>query len=214
MKIAMQKSVATATLAIGALATAATAGYLVDPSAQTVAQPNPLIVEQQPRVQQHDVQLTLFGLLFSILPPLPAPSSDPVTSLLVDVVSALISNGDEPGENGGLLIGTGAPGAAGQDGGNGGLLLGNGGAGGAAANSGQTGGNGGSAGLIGNGGAGGAGYTPPVAANGDVQGTAGGDGGNGGILTGDGGDGGNGGPVYWSATRPAAAAATAATAAS
>ncbi|WP_338396427.1 PGRS repeat-containing protein, partial [Mycolicibacterium phlei] len=173
---------------MGALAAAAATGYLVDAPAEPVAKPNPLIVHQdQPSVQEHDVQLTLFGLLFQILAPnTPPPPADPVSNLLGGLVHALISNGDEPGENGGLLIGSGAAGAPGESGGNGGLLLGNGGAGGAAENSSQTGGNGGSAGLIGTGGAGGDGYTPPIAGAGDVAGTAGGDGGHGGILLGDG----------------------------
>ena len=40
-----------------------------------------------------------------------------------DLISAFISNGDEPGENGGLLIGNGADGGPGQNGGRGGLLF-------------------------------------------------------------------------------------------
>ena len=64
------------------------------------------------------------------------------------LIGVFIGNGDEPGENGGLLIGNGAPGAPGQDGGRGGLLFGNGGRGGDGL-TGQDGGNGGAAGLFG-----------------------------------------------------------------
>jgi hypothetical protein len=60
-----------------------------------------------------------------------------------DFISFFISNGDEPGENGGWLIGNGAAGAAGQDGGRGGLLWGNGGRGGDGAELDPDGGNGG-----------------------------------------------------------------------
>src|SRR5262249_10899386 len=68
----------------------------------------------------------------------------------------LIGDGVLPGQNGGLLIGNGADGGAGQKGGNGGLLYGNGGDGGNGAE-GQAGGDGGNASLFGNGGNGGSG---------------------------------------------------------
>ena len=42
------------------------------------------------------------------------------------MIGVFIGNGDEPGENGGLLIGNGADGGPGQDGGRGGLLFGTG----------------------------------------------------------------------------------------
>jgi hypothetical protein len=79
----------------------------------------------------------------------PGPGGD----LIAALIAVFISNGDEPGENGGLLIGNGADGGPGQDGGRGGLLFGNGGNGGAGLDPGQAGGNGG------NGGDGGAGST-------------------------------------------------------
>src|ERR1700742_4488086 len=62
----------------------------------------------------------------------------------------LVGDGVLPGQNGGLLIGNGADGAAGQKGGDGGLLYGNGGDGGNGAE-GQAGGDGGNAALFGNG---------------------------------------------------------------
>ena len=86
----------------------------------------------------------------------PNANAADVANLIGAVIGVFISNGDEPGENGGLLIGNGADGGPGQDGGRGGLLFGNGGRGGDGL-PGQKGGNGGDAGLIGNGGAGGAG---------------------------------------------------------
>jgi hypothetical protein len=100
-----------------------------------------------------------------------------IGSLLGAVIGVFISNGDEPGENGGLLIGNGADGGPGQDGGRGGLLFGNGGRGGDGSAL-LPAGNGGDAGLFGNGGDGGFGIT------------GGGDGGRGGLLSGNGGNGG------------------------
>jgi hypothetical protein len=102
----------------------------------------------------------------------PGPGGDLITAL----IAVFISNGDEPGENGGLLIGNGADGGPGQNGGRGGLLFGNGGNGGAGSLL-EAGGNGGNAGLFGNGGAGGFGAL------------GGGSGGNGGLLVGNGGNG-------------------------
>ena len=80
----------------------------------------------------------------------PTIGDNPIGSL----IGVFIGNGDEPGENGGLLIGNGADGAPGQDGGRGGLLFGNGGRGGDGLR-GQAAGNGGNGGLFGNGGRGG-----------------------------------------------------------
>lgn len=109
---------------------------------------------------------------------------------LGELVGIFVSNGDAPGKNGGLLIGNGADGAAGQNGGRGGLLFGNGGKGGdATANQGP--GNGGNAGLFGNGGDGGAGANASSADGG--MGHPGGTGGNGGTIAGNGGNGGRGG---------------------
>ena len=54
------------------------------------------------------------------------PAVNPI-GILGAAFAVFVSNGDEPGENGGLLIGNGADGGPGQDGGNGGLLFGNGG---------------------------------------------------------------------------------------
>jgi len=51
----------------------------------------------------------------------------PGGDLISALVAVFISNGDEPGENGELLIGNGADGGPGQNGGRGGLLFGNGG---------------------------------------------------------------------------------------
>ena len=87
----------------------------------------------------------------------PAPSPEfagenPIAAF----IGVFIGNGDEPGENGGLLIGNGADGGPGQNGGRGGLLFGNGGNGGIGL-AGQVGGNGGNAGIFGNGGNGGTG---------------------------------------------------------
>jgi hypothetical protein len=91
-----------------------------------------------------------------------APNANPADfgNLIGAVVGVFISNGDEPGENGGLLIGNGA------DGGNG--------------LAGQRGGNGGDAGLFGNGGAGGAGGGTTTN-SGSGCGGNGGDGGHGGV---------------------------------
>ncbi|WP_142392527.1 hypothetical protein [Mycobacterium sp. 3519A] len=102
------------------------------------------------------------------------------------VVGIFISNGDEPGENGGLLIGNGADGGPGQNGGHGGLLFGNGGRGGDGIAEGGRAGNGGHAGLVGNGGRGGDGddVEQPIGGN---LGGAGGNGGRGGALFGTGG---------------------------
>ncbi|CAN7590651.1 PGRS repeat-containing protein [Mycolicibacterium frederiksbergense] len=109
-------------------------------------------------------------------------------------IALFISNGDEPGENGGWLIGNGAAGGAGQNGGRGGLLWGNGGRGGDGDALNPDGGNGGASGIFGNGGDGGAGVsaytddeTPAIAGNGGRGGHAGlfgygGAGGNGGIA--------------------------------
>jgi hypothetical protein len=115
----------------------------------------------------------------------------PGTDLITAIISIFISNGDEPGENGGLLFGNGADGGPGQAGGRGGLLFGNGGNGGAGVN-GQVGGNGGAAGIFGNGGAGGDGGSVMSATPG--IGGAGGNGGDAGLF-GTGGAGGNGGGV-------------------
>ena len=116
----------------------------------------------------------------------PGAGAEFVTAL----VAVFISNGDEPGENGGLLIGNGAPGAPGQDGGRGGLLFGNGGRGGDGLY-GQQGGDGGHAGLFGVGGAGGNGGN--AVGSGNLTAAAGGNGGRGGLISGRGGDGGMGG---------------------
>ena len=113
--------------------------------------------------------------------------------LLGAVIGVFISNGDEPGENGGLFVGNGADGAPGQNGGNGGLLFGNGGKGGDAIVGGGAGGNGGHAGLFGNGGAGGNGADGGSLTTDPAIGGAGGNGGTGGLLSGNGGAGGNGG---------------------
>ncbi|ORA53494.1 hypothetical protein BST22_10165, partial [Mycolicibacterium chubuense] len=64
------------------------------------------------------------------MPPSLVGPSDGLGGLLGASIAFFISDGDEPGENGGLLIGNGAAGAPGQKGGNGGLLFGNGGRGG------------------------------------------------------------------------------------
>jgi hypothetical protein len=56
----------------------------------------------------------------------PAAAIGSIANLIGGAIGIFISNGDGPGENGGFLIGNGAPGSAGQDGGNGGLI-GNGG---------------------------------------------------------------------------------------
>ncbi len=95
-------------------------------------------------------------------PNLPQANVADFGSLIGDLISLYISNGDEPGENGGWLIGNGADGGPGQNGGNGGLLFGNGGRGGDAVAAGAAGGNGGHAGLVGNGGAGGRGAGSPA----------------------------------------------------
>jgi hypothetical protein len=71
----------------------------------------------------------------------PTAGGHPLSAL----VAVFVSDGDEPGENAGLLIGNGADGGPGQDGGRGGLLMGNGGRGGDGL-AGQPGGNGGDAG--------------------------------------------------------------------
>jgi hypothetical protein len=71
----------------------------------------------------------------------PGGIGDPLTAF----IRIFVSNGDEPGENGGLLIGNGADGGPGQNGGRGGLLFGNGGRGGDGL-AGQRGGDGGDAG--------------------------------------------------------------------
>ncbi|HJT95407.1 MAG TPA: PE family protein, partial [Mycobacterium sp.] len=102
-------------------------------------------------------------------------------NLLGAVVAIFISNGDEPGENAGLLIGNGADGGFNQDGGRGGLLFGNGGRGGNGTFANEHAGNGGHAGLIGNGGDGGTGFLAGLPLGG---GGRGGNGGNGGLLIG------------------------------
>lgn len=112
---------------------------------------------------------------------------------LAAFIKIFVSNGDEPGENGGLLIGNGADGGPGQNGGRGGLLMGNGGAGGAGL-AGQRGGDGGAAGLFGVGGAGGNGGD--ATGTGDVTAGGGGNGGRGGLLSGQGGIGGTGGVAH------------------
>ena len=122
----------------------------------------------------------------------PAPSPEfagenPIAAF----IGVFIGNGDEPGENGGLLIGNGADGGPGQNGGRGGLLFGNGGNGGIGL-AGQVGGNGGNAGIFGNGGNGGTGGA--VIASTPGTGGAGGKGGNAGLF-GNGGAGGDGGGV-------------------
>ncbi|MCV7130816.1 hypothetical protein [Mycolicibacterium vanbaalenii] len=72
-------------------------------------------------------------------------STGPAGAAAPGLFSLLIGNGDEPGENGGWLIGNGADGGPGQDGGRGGLLFGNGGRGGDALTSGGPAGRGGDA---------------------------------------------------------------------
>jgi hypothetical protein len=57
------------------------------------------------------------------------PGGNPI-GIFGAVFAVFVSNGDEPGENGGLLFGNGADAGEGQNGGRGGLLMGNGGNGG------------------------------------------------------------------------------------
>ncbi|KXW71600.1 hypothetical protein MPHL43070_15815, partial [Mycolicibacterium phlei DSM 43070] len=124
-----------------------------------------------------------------------ANSGVDVAAFLGAVVAVFISNGDEPGENGGLLIGNGADGGPGQAGGRGGLLFGNGGRGGDGDATHIDGGRGGAAGLFGNGGAGGDGYSTSNLDGESAIGGKGGAGGAGGLLVGNGGAGGAGGTV-------------------
>ncbi|MGE4363307.1 MAG: PGRS repeat-containing protein, partial [Mycolicibacterium sp.] len=131
-----------------------------------------------------------------------ATTADAVNPI-AGVIGIFIGNGDEPGENGGLLFGNGADGAPGQNGGRGGLLFGNGGRGGDAVLPGQKGGDGGNAGLIGFGGAGGAGGDHMTSTGGVAAvGGAGGAGGDGGAVFGDGGSGGRGGIANQIGTDP------------
>lgn len=134
------------------------------------------------RIVQHDTNRSATQPITGLQP---NGGADLVTAL----VSVFVGNGDEPGENGGLLIGNGAPGAPGQDGGRGGLLFGNGGRGGDGL-TGQKGGNGGDAGVFGDAGNGGRGGNAATS-----KGTAlGGDAGDGGTAVfGSGGSGGEGG---------------------
>jgi hypothetical protein len=81
----------------------------------------------------------------------PAAAIGNIANLIGGAIGIFITNGDEPGENGGFLIGSGAPGSAGQDGGNGGLI-GNGGAAGSGFPNIGVGVNGGNGGDGGNGG--------------------------------------------------------------
>jgi hypothetical protein len=70
------------------------------PGARTTVTPSPALIAN-----------------LSALPVGPAVAAPDVFGFLSAAIGVFVSNGDEPGENGGLLIGNGANGAPGQNGG-------------------------------------------------------------------------------------------------
>jgi hypothetical protein len=133
----------------------AAAAWPVSPAAVPEAQSRPALVHRALPVQVGENYAPVTAFLHptaALVGDGPAPHATPAgaavnpVGILGAAVAVFVSNGDEPGENGGLLIGNGADGGPGQDGGRGGLLMGKGGEGVAGVNDGR-GANGGDAGL-------------------------------------------------------------------